>query len=679
MFNKSNLFFFAILLSFSLTSNYAVAQSANLDEVVVSANPLEKNSKEFARPAKVLKNEELNRKNSITLGETLKQELGVHSSFYGAGASRPIIRGLDGDNIAILQNSISVIDASAASPDHNISIDPFSAEKIEIIRGPQALFYGSKAIGGVVNILDSRIIEEQQTELVSGEFNTRYNTGDRERTAGIKLKGGEANSGLNYYFSGVARDTDNYDINGFARSEALRIADPLADEVSNKLLNSQTDSVNGTFGISKVYDDGFLGVSYSALNNNYGIPVEPEEGENIQMKSRRFDVSGGNEKVNDTIKKLTYKIGFTDYNHTEFEGNTPETSFKNNGFDGRIELTHNPINGFQGAVGLQSTLINASAVGEDPFVPLTKTLTNSAFIYEELPFDRYSLMFGGRADYQQAESEGGATFGNPQDRNDLTFSGSTGIKYFIDDVYTSNFNLSYTERAPNQTELYANGPHGATSTFEVGDANLDIQRSFGADLSFKKEVGELTGELNLFYNRFQNYIFLNPTGVVDGGSGYEIFNFTGVPAEFFGFELASNYNLINEGNNKLDSNASFDYVQAENTRTGQNLPRISPMRVGAGLAYTNKSLIASVQNFYVFEQDEIAANETKTDGYNMLNLALDYNLSEFNLNPESKIEPSIYLQANNILDEEARVHNSFIKDSAPLMGRNYMMGLRSRF
>ncbi len=675
----NKLFKFSVLLSIIYFPAFAYSQTTKLDEVIVSANPLQKNSKEFARQAKVLKDTELNQKTTISLGETLKNELGVHSTFYGSGASRPVIRGLDGDNIAILQNSISVIDASATSPDHNISIDPFSAEKIEIIRGPQALFYGSKAIGGVVNVLDSRIIEEQQTELVSGEFNTRYNTADRERAAGIKLKGGDVNTGLNYYLSGISRDTDNYDINGFARSESLRISDPLADEVTNKLLNAQTESVNGTFGLSKVYDDGFLGVSYSALNNDYGIPVEPEEGEVIRLKSRRFDVSGGNDNVSNDIKKITYKIGFTDYNHTEFEGSTPETTFKNNGYDGRIELTHNPINGFQGAIGLQSFLMNASAVGDDPFVPLTKTFTNSAFIYEELPFEKYSLMFGGRADYQEAESLGGGAFGNPQDRNDLTFSGSTGIKYFIDETYSSNFNLSYTERAPNQTELFANGPHGATSTFEVGNADLDIQRSIGADLSFKKEVGELTGELNLFYNRFQNYIFLNPTGVVDVGSGYEIFNFAGAPAEFYGFEIASNYNLINDGLNKLDATASFDYVQAKNTRTNTNLPRVSPMRLGAGFIFTHKNLSANLQNMYVFEQDETAPNETQTDGYNMLNLGFDYNFSEFRLDNESKVQPSIYMQATNILNEEARVHNSFIKDSAPLMGRSYMMGVRSKF
>ncbi len=284
---NSSLFLAAgVIINVALfASNSAYAEST-LKEIVVTANPLEKTSNQYAKPVKILKGSELKRKERTTLGETLNKELGVNSTFYGSGASRPVIRGLDGDNIAILQNGITTIDASSTSVDHNVSIDPHSVDRIEIIRGPQALFYGTKAIGGVVNIIDDRIPEEQNQEMISGEVDTHYNTADRERSGGIKLKGGDVNSGINYQLSGFTRDTDNYDINGFARSESKRASDPLTPpdtEVKDKLLNSQTDSVGGSFGLSKIYEDGFIGVSYSGLNNNYGIAPEYADDVNINL------------------------------------------------------------------------------------------------------------------------------------------------------------------------------------------------------------------------------------------------------------------------------------------------------------------------------------------------------------------------------------------------------------
>lgn len=647
-----------------------------LKEIVVTANPLEKNSNQFARPVKILKDKELQQKTRATLGETLNKELGVNSTFYGQGASRPVIRGLEGDNIAILQNGIANIDASATSVDHNIAIDPYSAEKIEIIRGPQALFYGTKAIGGVINIIDNRIPEEQSSKLITGEVSSQYNSADRERSGRIKLKSGDINSGINYNFSGFTRDTDNYDINGFARSGSKRFSEPLTPpdtEVSNKLINSQTDAVGGNLGLSKIYDDGFIGVSYSGLNNNYGIPPEYADDVNIRLKSRRVDFSGENENLNDKIKKVTYKLGFTDYNHSEYEGTSPETTFKNNGYDGRVEFTHAPINGFQGAFGIQSFGLNASTIGDEPLLPITDTLTNSAFLYEELPFDEYMLMFGGRADHQTVESSGGGNFGAASDRSDTTFSGSTGIKYYLSDEYSSTLNLSYTERAPNHQELFSNGPHEATGTFEVGDINLDIQRSYGVDISLNKDAGDITGALNLFYNRFQDYIFLNQTGLTDGGSGFDIYNFTGTPAEFFGFETEIGRNLYQNGSQKLDGKIHFDYVQAENTRTNQPLPHISPMRLGSRLTHTYSKLTTTLNTTYTFEQNETPANEASTDGFTMVDMGFDYEIDN------SENPASLYLQGTNLLNEEARNHISFIKDEVPLPGRSVMVGVKIGF
>ncbi len=651
---------FLSLLIFATSSAAAAANKdkiIKLNEIVVTANPLERSSNQYIKPLKILKNDELKLKTRNSLGETLNKELGVNSTFYGNGASRPVIRGLDGDNITILQNGVSTIDASATSVDHNISIDPMSVERIEIIRGPQALFFGSKAIGGVINIIDNRIPDKQINKLVTGTFDTSYNTVDKARAAAIKIKGGESASGLNYQLTTFGKDTNNYSFN----------AD---NEPSGKLLNSQSDSKGGSFGVSKIFDSGFVGISYSGLNDNYGIPVDPIDEENIKLESRRTDLAGAFSDISEHIKKITYKIGVSDYNHTEYEGSTPETTFKNNGYDSRIEITHNPIKGFQGAIGLQSFGMNASTIGSDPLLPITDTLSNSLFLYEELPFDDYNLMFGGRTDHQSTSSQGGGNFGNASEKTDLTFSASTGIKYYISDIYTSSLNLGYTQRAPNHQEYFANGPHDATSTYEVGNNNLDVQSSTNIDLSFKKEEGNLTAELNLFYNKFKNYISLDPSGTIDGSSGFEIYNFTGVPAQFMGFEAETKYKLSHNLNGKL----SFDYVQAENTRTNHPLPRISPMRLGAGLEHNHSNLTTSLDTTYTFKQNDTAPNETPTDGFIMIDLALDYKI-----NPTKESPTNIYLQATNLLDENARNHISFIKDDVPLPGRSFMIGLRQNF
>jgi iron complex outermembrane receptor protein len=645
----------------------------NFSEVIVSANPLENIGESSIKPINILKNKEIFHKKKSTLGETLNRELGVNSTFYSAGVSRPVIRGLGGDNIAILQNDVATIDASATSVDHNISIDPTNIDRIEILRGAQALFYGSKAVGGVINVIDNRIPSEKIDEIATGFVETRYNSADNGKTESFKAEGGF--NGLNYHVNGFTRDTDNYDIPNFARSKSERIANPIpvTEEREGRVTNSQTNNSGGSFGLSKTYDQGYLGVAYTALNNNYGIASNPDNYGNIRLRSQRTDFAAGLNNISSLIKKAKFKLGISDYNHTEFEGTSPETTFKNNGYDGRIELNHTKIKNLEGAFGYQSQKISASALGNEAFLPKTQTNINSLFIYEELPSNKITYEFGLRSDFQQISSEASEHFGSSSSRDDLTFSGSTGFHFDLNNSYSILTHFTYTEKAPNNQELYANGAHDATNTFEVGDKNLNIQRSQGFDVSINKNSGKFLGAINLFYNRFTNYIALNPTDNFDADSGFQIYNYSGVPADFYGAETSLKTNIFEKNINKLDMELKWDYVQAENRKTNNYLPRISPMRVGSVLTYQISKIGFNFDTYYVFEQSNTAPHESKTGDYFMVDSGLDYLLDN------SSTPTSIFIQGTNLLDEEARNHISFTKDKIAMQGRSLMIGLRSNF
>ena len=646
--------------------------TTTLKPIVVTANPLGRSADELTQPVTVLAGDDLLKKLQPTIGETLSGELGIRSTYFGPNASRPVIRGLDGDQIQILQNGVGNLDASAASVDHNVAIDPLSVERIEVIRGPAALLYGSKAVGGVVNVIDNRIPDERISEKITGVADARFNSANQERSGSILLEGGVGNYA--WHANGFKRTTDNLSIPGYARSSRLRGEEPLAaDEVEakGKLPNSQSDSKGGTIGVSKFFKKGYFGAALTNYNTNYGTVAEPDV--TIGMKQQRIDIAGAYKEPLESVKEVKYKLGLSDYEHTEFEGSEAGTVFKNRGYDSRVEIVHNKIGLLEGAVGFQSGASDFSALGAEAFLPSTTTNTNSGFIFEEIPLGNLRLQFGGRFDYQTVKAKENPSFGPADSRNDLTGSGSAGLVYKPIKGYAIAVSSSYTQRAPNAQELYANGPHLATNAFEVGNKNLDVQQSQGLDLSFRKELGAVKGEINFFYNRFQNFITSVASGDNDPENDLPIYNYVNLNAEFYGAEAKTEFTAYDANAHKLAFEMRGDYVEARNSDTKKPLPRIAPLRIGGSAIYKYQKIGLRLDADYTFAQNRVAQFERKTDGYTMVNAGVDYAM---NIGPTNS---TLYLKATNLLNEEARSHVSFLKDIAPLAGRSIMIGVRSAF
>ena len=650
----------------------AATNSFHLAPVVVTANPLGSDLFDMAQVASVLSGDDLKLRLQPTLGETLAREPGVSSTSYGPNASRPVIRGLGGDHIRILQNGLGTVDASSASDDHAVSFDTLGVKRIEVVRGPAALLYGSTAVGGVVNVIDNRIPSEPAGVPFGGSLQTRYDSSNNERAFGGLAEGGA--KGFNYHLDGFKRITENLTIPGYARSERLRALDPLPPgdaEVQNSLPNSQSRNDGGTGGLSYAWDKGYFGSSVSGYNNDYGTVAEKDV--TIRMYQRRLDFAGAFNELGAFVQSVKYKLGLSEYKHTEYEGPATGTIFRNRGYDARVEAVQDQRGRLSGAFGYQSQKSDFSATGEEAFMPRTSGFGNSLFAFEEIDYAPIKLQAGARLDLQNTDSAGGAAFGPAEDHSDLTGSGSLGVVYAPSKDYNVTLSGSYSQRAPNGQELYANGPHLATASYEVGDRSLNPEESVGLDLSVRKRTGRVTGSVGGFFNYFQNFITDVPTGLVDATTGLPIFQYRGLGAQFLGAEAKVTFMLIEEKTWHFDLDLFSDYTEAVDRATDEPLPRIPPLRYGGALAYHGSALGARFEARRLEAQHHIAEHELPTDGSTILTVSVDYHWHI------DRVEMEFFVKADNLLDEEIRNHVSLLKDIAPLAGRSVTVGVQAEF
>ncbi len=669
---------FALVNSSVAQTNLPVAAPAAADEpiqlqkVIVTGTPMERTLFDLATPASVLTDRELAARLQPTLGETLNRLPGVGSTSFGPNASRPVIRGLDGDHIRILENGIGLIDASATSVDHSVSTDPLTIRSIEVVRGPAALLYGPSAVGGVVNVMNNRIPDARIGKAVTGAIEGRYGSADDFRSGGAVIEGGS--KGLAYHIDGFTRRSGDLRIPGFARSERLRALEPLAPggvEAKDRLPNSQGKADGGAVGLSYVWDKGYVGASVSGFNNVYGTVAE--EDVTLRLYQRRVDLAGEFIAPAEKITKITYKLGLSDYRHTEYEGVATGTVFDNRGHDGRVELLHAPLGRLEGAIGFETQGSDFSALGAEGFLPKTSTAIQSGFVFEELDLDPVRLQFGGRFDHNGVEAEEDPAFGPAASREITTGSGSAGVVYTFLKDYAAALSVAYTQRAPNYQELYADGSHIATRAFEVGDRNLGVEDSVGLDFSLRRRAGWVTGSIGVFYNRFDRFISLMPAGTTDAASGLPLYDYSGVPAEFYGAEAEAVFHLVDTEPQKLHLDLRFDRLEARDRATGTPLPRISPMRFGGGLGYDRGPFGARIDALRHEAQDRLAAGELPTDGYTMVDATVTYRFAW------SGVQFDLMARGVNLLDQEARNHVSFLKDIAPLGGRGAVVSLRASF
>jgi iron complex outermembrane receptor protein len=647
--------------------------------VVVTARAGARALSDVAQPVTVLSGADLTLRLQPTLGETLAQQPGVSSTYFGPGASRPVIRGLGADRIRVLQDSIGTADASNTSPDHAVSFDPLSARQVEVVRGPATLLYGSNAVGGVVNVIDGRIPDRIPDHPVTGAVELAAGSVAEEKSGAFSLNGGAGVMGWHADF--FKRDSGDLKIPGFAESEALRREEEAegggeeGEEVRDLLENSAVESQGGGVALSLVGKTGYLGVGVSSYDTLYGVPghghaeegAEEEGAVRVDLQQQRLDLRGDLAPESGPFRALRVRGGVADYEHVELEGDEIGTRFTNDAWEGRLEATHRALGPLVGTVGLQIGKRDFEAIGAEAFIPPNTTRTWALFAFEELGRGPWRVQLGGRFDRQNAEAAGDA----PAERTFSGTSGSLGALWKGASGYSFAATVARSVKLPTGEELFSNGPHIATRAFEVGDPDLVKEKSLGVDVSFRKTTGRVRGELSLFTNRFDDFIFEEFTG--DEEDGLPVVLFVQRDADFMGAEASATFDLLHQEPQHLDLELSGDYVRAELRATDEPLPRIPPLRYGAALHYYDGRWTARAEARGVAEQDRLGQFERVTDGYLFLNASVGYRIFA------GRSVVDLLLRGTNLTDEEGRNHVSFLKDMVPLPGRDIRLSARVTF
>lgn len=633
--------------------------AVHLDQIVITGAAPARQTETF-QATSVVTRQEIVLQGESSLGETLSREPGINSTYFGPGASRPIIRGLGGDRVRLLESGVDVGDASSTSPDHAVSVEPTSAERIEIIRGPATLLYGSSAIGGVVNVIDNRIPSGRPIRPLSGQLQGLATTAaDEFHGAGtFEVAGGP----LVLHLSGLRRNTDDYSIPGFGDLTIQRGQQDPGTEQPGTLENSAVETTQGTVGLSLVGSAGFVGASFSGLDTEYGVPGEDVS---IALRQRRADVEGGWRVAHPFLHGVKARFGITDYGHRELEGTVVGTEFLNNLWETRLEAEHG-LGLLSGVFGTQFGSRDFSAIGEEAFVPPTVTNRWAVFLVEELDLGRTALQIGARYERQNAREEAGGL-----DLSHSGFSASGGVRVTPADEVTLALSISRSVKVPNAEELFSNGPHAATLQFEIGDPTLGEEAAIGVDAAVRVQAGPVTGELAGFVTRFDDFIFQASTP--DEMDGLPVFQYMQQDALFTGFEAQADLELFHRALHHVALELWGDYVRAELTPTDEPLPRIPPLRVGTGVRYEGHPVSVRVGVRRVTQQDRVAMFEEATPGYTMLDAAATYRFFTRNVMHE------LIIRGTNLTDEDARNHVSFLKEVAPLPGRDLRFMYRLSF
>ncbi|KAF1044927.1 TonB-dependent receptor [Xylophilus sp.] len=663
-----------------------------LPEITVTGNPL--GSSELVAPAAQLSGADLAIRAKPTLGETLDGLPGVSSSYFGPNASRPLIRGLDGDRIRILSNGGATIDASALSYDHAVPADALVADRIEVLRGPAALFYGGSAVGGVVNVIDNRIPREK-LDGVSGRADLGFATGNKERGGAAMVEAG--NDRYAIHVDAFDRRTSDVRV-----PVALECERPGSPSLAHRICNSASETKGGSVGGTVFLDRGYIGVSATTFRSDYGTVAEDDV--TIGMRSDRYALEGEYRFGNALIESVKARFSHTDYRHTEFEGGEAGTTFRNRGNDLRVEARHTPIGRLNGVIGLQVENTHFSAEGEEAFAPRSRTASTALFVYEELAQDWGKFTFGGRAEQVEVRSFGSADIERFAVGTRKFHPGSAAVGALVNVApqWQLTGNLAYTQRAPKDYELFANGPHIATAAWETGDPALGLEKSTGLDLGAAWKDGPHRFAVNAYVNNFSNYIGLTPTGDVlseegernptDGDETLPEYRYQGVRARFYGLEASGNVRLWGAaglagapaavGNSTLDLRLRGDLVRAQNRDTGEPLPRIAPARVGATLAWANGPLSVSGGFDAIAAQHRVPSDGTRaTSGYTLWNAAVGWRTqAQFGASRASLLW---YARLDNISDKLAYSATSILTTTAfpkaPLPGRSLKVGLQATF
>lgn len=707
-----------------------------LDVIDVVGLPLHASKIESAQPISVLAGDELQKRQASTLGETLKYQVGVQSTYYGGVASSPIIRGLDGPRVLITQNGLDVGDASRVGPDHSVTGEASTAEQIEILRGPATLFYGSGAIGGVVNIVDDRVPQSSEPKVsVAGG----YNTVNEEAALSAAYTGGS--DVIAVHLDGFWRDGKDYKIPGAAdyETEAEHDAEDHEQHQGGKLENSASESSGLNIGASWLLANGYIGLSYGRMEQLSGVPGhggiedanEVGEGSHSEetiladLKQDRWQLLSEFQLDNPYITAINARMGYTQYQHAErhaerhegegeaveegdAHGDEEATLFKNTTWQARLDLIHEEIAGWKGAFGFETKLVDFEAVGEEAFTPPSETREIAVALIEEKHIGPVLLQLGARLERVSLRADNVVLeYGHEEDTEAFNFDNldytplsiSAGAVWDFTPGYNLGVSIARAERAPNSAELFSVGPHIATRAFEAGALfeihqvdsawHLDYngtarkETSHNLDLTLRKFEGGIGYVINLFYNRIADYYYLANSGLTTDdvfadtaednvGEGQEEHLEASLPVYIFQQRDAVLYGVELELAWQFHRYSKWiiwgDQVHAE-LDNGAYIPRTPSIRLANQLQFNPGRWSVEVSAVKYFEQDHTAVNERATEGYTLWDARISYKL------PVAGGNTRFFVAANNLTDEEARVHTSFLKDQAPLPGRNIRMGL----
>lgn len=644
-------------------SAQAQNKTNTLPEVRVTAAPFSGSENEqILTPARVLSGDQLRDRMDSSIGETLSQEMGVSSSGFGAAASRPVIRGLEGGRVKILENGMSTSDVSTISNDHAVGLEPSSARQIEILRGPAALLYGSGAIGGLVNVVNDRIPTELQAKPV-GEAELRISSADRGKSGMLSVDGAAGAIGLHVDASGL--NSSDYKIPG------NQIANNPGSSYGT-LPQSFNHRTSLGAGASYIQDWGYVGASVSTLSNYYGVPTA--SGSRIDLNQQRIDIDSLIRNPGTGLESMRIRLAYTDYKHTELSvQNVAQTNFKNKAWESRIEWQHHAIAGWRGRFGLQAEDVDFSALnagtGAVNTVLPTRSTSVAAFIVEERNFGPVNLSTGLRFENVNR---------TPSGQRERTFglaSWSGGALWSFVPGYGAGATLSFAQRAPGTEELYSNGPHDATSTYDKGQSGLATESSQNIELTLQKNTGVMRWKANLFRNQIKNFTYGRLTGVMldeDGAPGGDLKErvFSQANASLYGAEVEASYNMAGDG---LSMRAFADMSRGS-FDNGGSLPLQPAARVSVEGGFKRGPWRTGVSALHAYAQNRLATFETTpTSGYTRVDARLSY---------AQKIagqQWTWFLQARNLLNQEIRFSTSLLKDSAPASGRSVILGVRTRF
>ena len=658
-------------------------QATTLDTIRIKAHPLEQTSKDFAVADTVVDQKRL-AQGAVTIGEALSGETGISSNQFGAGSSRPVIRGQDGPRVKILQNSSENIDVSTLSPDHAVTVDPALAKQVEVIRGPSTLLFGAGTVGGLVNVTDSKLPTAMPEKGYEANVGLRYNTGSDEKlaTAGVTLGLGDQ---VALRVEGLKREANDYIAPDYVHEgEKER-------RVDNTFAKGQT--VN--FGLSWIYDRGFTGISYSNRQDQYGLPGHSHEYESchlhglslhcgehdhdedehddhdhdhaheagpwIDLKSERYDVRTELDDPFAGFKKLRAQASYTDYQHDEIEEDTIATRFKNKGYDGRLELVHNPLGAWEGVIGTQYGQQKLELTGEEAFLAPNTTKKWSVFALEHAQLNDVHVELAARVDQQKIDIDDSSK----KDFDGSAFSVSGAANWEFAPNYKLSLVTSHQERLPLAQELYADGGHFATNTYELGNDQLSKEKSNNVELGFHYDDNTFDYHVHVYHNWFDDYIYAQ---TLDRYKDFRLVQYAQDKAKFYGAEAEAGYQI-----SPIYKLSVFgDYVRGK--IDNDNAPRVPAGRLGTKLnADFDDHWSGSAEYYHVFQQDKIAAYETDSRSYNMLNLGVAYSGNYSNVS-----DYRVFLNANNLLDDQVYQHASFLS-TIPQVGRNFSVGVNFNF